>query len=83
MIDPVNARELAELWLATSEPRRWHHVRGVGAKAERLSTTLFRKNSRDRDVLVAAGYVHDIGYAPGLKRTDCISLTERDSSGGS
>jgi HD superfamily phosphodiesterase len=69
MIDSDSARELAELWLATSEPRRWHHVRGVGVKAERLSRVLFREDSRDRDVLVAAGYVHDIGYAPGLKRT--------------
>jgi hypothetical protein len=29
-IGPVSARELAELWLATSQPRRWQHVRGVG-----------------------------------------------------
>jgi HD superfamily phosphodiesterase len=74
VIDPVSARELAELWLARSEPRRWHHVRGVGAKAERVSGALFGEDSRDRDVLVAAGYVHDIGYAPGLKRTGLHQL---------
>src|SRR5512142_1391402 len=28
----------------------------------------------DRDVLVAAGYVHDIGYSPGLKRTGLHQL---------
>jgi len=74
VIDPVSARELAELWLARSEPRRWDHVRGVGAKAEHLSRALFREDSRDRDVLVAAGYVHDIGYAPGLRRTGLHQL---------
>ena len=74
MIDPVSARELAEQWLARSEPRRWHHVCGVGAKAERLSRALFREDGRDRDVLVAAGYVHDIGYAPSLKRTGLHQL---------
>ena len=74
MIDPVSARELAELWLATSEPRRWHHVSGVGVKAERISEGLFGENSHDRDVLVAAGYVHDIGYAPGLKQTGLHQL---------
>jgi hypothetical protein len=30
--------------------------------------------ARDRDVLIAAGYVHDIGYAPGLKRTGLHQL---------
>lgn len=74
MIDPVSARELAEMWLVPTEPRRWHHVSGVGAKAERLSRALFREDSRDRDVLVAASYVHDIGYAPGLKRTGLHQL---------
>jgi hypothetical protein len=29
---------------------------------------------RDRDVLIAAGYTHDIGYAPGLKRTGLHQL---------
>jgi HD domain len=74
VIDPVSARELAELWLARSEPRRWHHVRGVGAKAEGVSGALFGEDSRDRDVLVAAAYVHDIGYARGLKRTGLHQL---------
>jgi hypothetical protein len=74
VIDPVSARKLAQLWLATSEPQRWRHVRGVGLTAERLSKALFWENTRDRDVLVAAGYVHDIGYAPGLKRTGLHQL---------
>jgi HD superfamily phosphodiesterase len=74
VIDPVSARELAELWLATSEPRRWRHVRAVGAKAEHVSRALSWEDNSDCDVLVAAGYVHDIGYAPGLKRTGLHQL---------
>jgi hypothetical protein len=74
VIDPGRARELAGLWLAASEPRRWHHVCGVGVKAERISKALFREGSRDRDVLIAAGYVHDIGYAPGLNHTGLHQL---------
>jgi hypothetical protein len=45
----------------------------VGVKAESLSRTISLE-SRDRDVLVAAGYTHDIGYAPGLKRTGLHQL---------
>jgi HD domain len=74
VIDAVRARELAELWLAKSEPRRWHHVHGVGSKAEGLPKALFSEDSRDRDVLIAAGYIHDIGYASGLKRTGLHQL---------
>lgn len=73
MIDPSTARELAELWLAKVEPRRWHHVCGVGVKAEGLSRALSLEGL-DRDVLVAAGYIHDIGYAPGLKQTGLHQL---------
>jgi HD domain len=49
-------------------------VRGVGIKAESLSKALFPGNHSDRDVLIAAGYVHDIGYSPGLKRTGLHQL---------
>jgi hypothetical protein len=73
VIDPGSARELAERRLAKTEPRRWRHVRGVGVKAERVSRALSLED-RDRDVLVAAGYVHDIGYAPSLKRTGLHQL---------
>jgi hypothetical protein len=73
VIGPSSAYDLAELWLAKAEPRRWRHVRGVGVKAERLSRALSLE-SRDRDVLIAAGYTHDIGYAPGLKRTGLHQL---------
>jgi HD domain len=73
MIDSVNARGLGELWLAEAEPRRWRHVCGVGVKAESLSRAMSLEG-HDRDVLVAAGYVHDIGYAPGLKQTGLHQL---------
>jgi HD domain len=74
MIDPPRARELAELWLAKSEPRRWDHVCGVGVKAESISEILSLEDDYDRDILVAASYVHDIGYAPGLQRTGLHQL---------
>lgn len=74
MIGPARARELAELWLANSEPRRWDHVCGVGVKAESISKILPLEDNYDRDVLVAAGYVHDIGYASGLQRTGLHQL---------
>lgn len=73
VIDSVRARELAELWLAKAEPRRWRHVRGVGIKAESLSRAMLLED-RDRDVLIAAGYIHDIGYAPDLKQTGLHQL---------
>src|SRR5215472_17701662 len=74
MIDPARARELAELWLAKSEPQRWHHARGVGVKAENLSKMIPLEDDQDHNVLVAAGYVHDIGYSPRLKRTGLHQL---------
>jgi putative nucleotidyltransferase with HDIG domain len=38
---------------------RWHHSAGVAARAAELAGPL----GLDRDVLVAAAWVHDIGYA--------------------
>jgi hypothetical protein len=74
MIDPARARELAELRLAKPEPRRWDHVCGVGVKAEIISKIVSSEDNYDRDVLIAAGYVHDIGYAPSLQRTGLHQL---------
>ncbi|HZD66618.1 MAG TPA: HD domain-containing protein [Acidimicrobiales bacterium] len=42
---------------------RWSHTRGVAGQARRLGTAL---RLAEADVLVAAGYLHDIGYAPEL-----------------
>ena len=48
--------------------RRWLHVQAVGARARDISTTLFR-SAGEAEMLVAAAYLHDIGYAPELATT--------------
>lgn len=42
---------------------RWHHVLGVVNRA-RYVATLFTEN--DAKYLIAAAYLHDVGYAPAL-----------------
>lgn len=54
------ARALAEQ-LMPPLGRRWNHVRTV---ADRAATLPFEGS--DRELLVAAAYVHDIGYSPQL-----------------
>jgi hypothetical protein len=44
---------------------RWRHVRGVVAQARWVSAILA---SEDRPFLVAAAWLHDVGYAPSLNR---------------
>jgi HD superfamily phosphodiesterase len=58
------AAALAEARLAQALPRRWRHVRAVAERARRVATTLSLP-----DDLVAAAWLHDIGYAPGLVQT--------------
>jgi hypothetical protein len=45
---------------------RWAHTQGVAARARALAATV---PITDRQVLVAAAYVHDIGYALDLRKT--------------
>jgi HD superfamily phosphodiesterase len=45
---------------------RWQHVRGVARQAQRVSPALAPE---DRPYLVAAAWLHDIGYAPDLAAT--------------
>ena len=59
------ARALAERLLADPLPRRWAHSQGVGRKAETIAPLV----GEDADVLVAAAWLHDIGYAPSLAVT--------------
>lgn len=59
------ARREAEARLA-GQPRRLAHVRGVAAAAQRLSR---RFDADTADCLVAAAWLHDIGYAPSVRRT--------------
>jgi predicted hydrolase (HD superfamily) len=56
------ARDLAEYLLAEPLPRRWAHTQGVGRKAESIADML----SSDADLLIAAAWLHDIGYCPDL-----------------
>jgi HD domain len=50
---------------------RWNHVRAVGQRAHFVGAIL---GQEDRRYLVAAAYLHDIGYAPDLQRTGLHQL---------
>lgn len=45
---------------------RWLHTKGVVRAAEHIGKML---NEEDRKMLVAAAYLHDIGYAPQIQKT--------------
>lgn len=64
----------AEARLA-EQPRRLAHVRGVATTAERLS---WRFDAQTADCLVAAAWLHDIGYAPSVRRTGFHPLDGAD-----
>jgi hypothetical protein len=59
------AEPLAQALLQDSLPRRWAHVQGVAARARSLAPAL----GADADLLEAAAWLHDIGYAPSLAAT--------------
>ncbi len=59
------AQQLARALLQEPLPRRWAHVQGVAARARSLALVL----GADTDLLEAAAWLHDIGYAPGLAVT--------------
>jgi hypothetical protein len=44
---------------------RWVHVQAVARAARRVATVL---PAEERDLLVAAAFLHDVGYAPSLNR---------------
>jgi len=60
------AEQTARRHLAASLPRRWTHVKAVAAKAHRLGSVVVPV---DRDLLTAAAWLHDVGYAPGIVDT--------------
>jgi hypothetical protein len=64
------AQQLARALLQEPLPRRWAHVRGVAARARGLASVL----GADADLLEAAAWLHDIGYAPGLAVTGLHAL---------
>jgi hypothetical protein len=62
MVSSHAARHLARQEMAAALPRRWRHVQAVAAQAERLASL----PDMSGELLVAAAWLHDIGYAPGL-----------------
>lgn len=54
------ARDVAQGLLAEALPRRWAHVQGVAKKAEGVAASLALSD----EALVAAAWLHDVGYAP-------------------
>jgi HD domain len=64
------AERLARTLLERAMPRRWAHVQGVAARARSLAPTI----GEDAELLVAAAWLHDIGYLPELARTGLHGL---------
>ena len=64
------AGQLAQVLLQEPLPRRWAHVQGVAAQARSLAPVL----GADADLLQAAAWLHDIGYAPGVATTGLHAL---------
>lgn len=62
---PAAAQELSGL-LLVGQPDRWAHTQAVAAQAEAVACTVL---PRDRDLLLAAAWLHDIGYAGELVET--------------
>lgn len=65
------AQNTARRLLALHLPRRWAHTSGVARRAEQVARVL---PAEERDVLVAAAWLHDIGYAAELVDTGLHSL---------
>ena len=63
-------QHLARALLQEPLPRRWAHVQGVAARARSLAPVL----GADAELLEAAAWLHDIGYAPGLATTGLHQL---------
>lgn len=60
------AQREAEARLA-GQPRRLAHVRGLVTAAQQVGRHF---DAQTADCLVAAAWLHDIGYAPSVRRTD-------------
>jgi hypothetical protein len=62
---PSWAREIARRALADALPDRWAHTQGVAAQVRAVGPVL----GWDTDLIEAAAWLHDIGYAPALAVT--------------
>lgn len=65
---PVRALALARVQMRHLEPR-WTHVRAVARASERLC-----KSHGLPENLLAAAWLHDIGYAPQIVETGCHAI---------
>lgn len=66
------ARQLAGTLLAKQLPSRWRHTERVAATAAEVAARIVRP--ADRDVLVSASLVHDLGYSAAVVRTGFHSV---------
>jgi hypothetical protein len=64
------ASDLAEVLLKDVDDR-WPHVHGVARRAAEISAVV---PAADRPYLIAAAYLHDIGYSPALRRVGLHQL---------
>src|SRR6478609_5946443 len=62
----ANARNLAKTLLCKDSAERWLHTQGVANRAAQLAVTV---PVADRPTLIAAAWLHDIGYAPDIQET--------------
>ena len=61
------AEQIARRHLQVALPRRWLHADGVARRAASIANMLFA--GADADVLKAAAWLHDLGYAPDIRDT--------------
>jgi putative nucleotidyltransferase with HDIG domain len=61
------AERIARRHLHLALPRRWRHVDAVARKAAGLADRLFA--GADAEALMAAAWLHDLGYAPDIRDT--------------
>jgi putative nucleotidyltransferase with HDIG domain len=64
------AQHVTQALLQEPLPRRWAHVQGVATRARSLAPVL----GADADLLEAAAWLHDVGYAPSLAVTGLHQL---------
>lgn len=60
------SRRLAKGQLHRQLPERWLHTQGVATRAAEVAVTV---PASDRSVLVAAAWLHDVGYSPPIRYT--------------
>jgi putative nucleotidyltransferase with HDIG domain len=65
MVTTAAARSLAS-WILAPLPRRWAHTRAVALRAAEVCGTVA---PAERELLVAAAWLHDIGYGPAASDT--------------